>query len=151
MKVYLLKDVESVGMAGEVLKVKEGYAVNFLIPKKLAVKITPENEAFYASKIKTVEHRKEVIATKTSMLGEKIKNLSLLLERKMHDDGKLYGSISPAEIVELLAKEGIAISKNQVLFEKSIKEKGLHNVSIKLSATLQPQFILKIVPEKQSA
>lgn len=150
MKVYLLKDVENVGMAGEVLKVKEGYAMNFLIPKKLAVKITPENEAFYASKIKIVERRKEVIATKTSMLGEKIKHLHLMLERKMHDDGKLYGAVSPAEIVDLLAKEGITVSKNQVLFEKSIKEKGQHSVSIKLSATLQPQFNLKIVPEKRA-
>lgn len=151
MKVYLLKDVESVGMAGEVLKVKEGYGLNFLIPRKLAVKITSKNEAFYAARTKTVEHRKEVIASKTSMLGEKIKTLNLSLKRKMHDDGKLYGSISPAEIVDLLAQEGIAISKSQVKFTKNIKEKGEFTVDIKLTSKLKSALSLKIIPEKKAA
>ncbi len=151
MKVYLLKNVENVGMAGEVLKVKEGYAQNFLIPKKMAVKITPQNEAFYAARTKTVEHRKEVISSQTSMLGEKIKSLKLSLERKMHDDGKLYGSISPSEVVDLLAKEGVTISKSQVKFKKNIKEKGEFAVGVKLTSKLESTFTLKIVPEKKSA
>lgn len=148
MKVYLLKDVENVGMAGEMLKVKEGYAQNFLIPQKLAVKITPQNESFYSSRVKTIEHRKEVISSKTSMLGEKIKTLHLTIERKMHDDGKLYGAINPSEIVDLLAKEGVAVSKSQVHFAKNIKEKGEFSVDIKLTSKLQSSFTLKVVPEK---
>jgi len=151
MKVYLLKDIASVGMAGEVLKVKEGYALNFLIPQKMAVKITSKNEAFYASRTKTVDHRKEVISSKTSMLGEKIKTLNLSLKRKMHDDGKLYGAISSSEIVDLLAKEGVAITKSQVKFAKNIKEKGNFSVGIKLTSKLQSAFSLKIVSEKKSA
>lgn len=151
MKVYLLKNVENVGIAGEMLKVKEGYALNFLIPQKMAVKITSKNEAFYSARTKTVENRKEAISSQTSMLGEKIKTLNLSLARKMHDDGKLYGSISPSEIVDLLAKEGVAISKSQVKFTKNIKEKGSFSVDIKLTSKLQSAFTLKIVPEKKSA
>lgn len=151
MKVYLLKDVENVGIAGEMLKVKEGYAQNFLIPKKMAVKITPKNEAFYSSRVKTVEHRKEVMASKTSMMGEKIKNLHLTIERKTHDDGKLYGAISSSEIVDLLAKEGITISKSQVNFTKNIKDKGEHSVEIKLTSKVKSSFTLKVLPEKKSA
>lgn len=147
MKVFLLKDVERVGLAGEILKVAEGYAANFLIPKKLAVEITPSNEKLYQSKIKVVEHRKEVVATKTSMLAEKISSVKLTLKRKMHDDGKLYGAIGANEVVDLLAEKGFGIGKSQVDFEKSIKEKGSYQVTIKLSSKLQPKVTLVVLPE----
>ena len=151
MKVFLLKDVEKVGLAGEIITIAEGYARNFLIPRKLAIEVTPHNEASLINKIRTVENRKEVIASKTSMLAEKIKALELTIKRKMHDEGKLYGSISEGEIVDLLAQKGIGIAKNQVTFDKAIKSKGLYKVTIKLSSKLQPVFTLKVVPEEQRA
>lgn len=147
MKVFLLKDVERVGLAGEIIKVAEGFAANFLIPKKLAVEVTPANEKMYQSKIKVVEHRKEVVATKTSMLAEKIASTKITIKRKMHDDGKLYGAIAASEVVDLLAEKGFGIGKSQVDFEKSIKEKGSYQVTIKLSSKLQPKITLTIVPE----
>lgn len=146
MKVFLLKDVEKVGIAEEMLKVKEGFAINFLLPKKFAVAITPENEHIYQKKIKNVENRKEAIATKTSILAEKIKSLKFTLKRKMHED-KLYGAISPVEIVELLDKEGVKVSKGQIIFDKPIKTQGSFDVTIKLSNQLQPKLIVKIIPE----
>ena len=150
MKVYLLKDVEKVGLAGEVINVKDGFADNFLLPKKLAVRITEQNENFYAKRTKIIEKRKEVVASKTSMLAEKIKGITVALTRKIHDDNKLYGSISEGEIVDALSQKGIGISKSQVIFDKTIKEKGTYKVTIKLSSTLQPQVTVKIVPEVES-
>lgn len=147
MKVFLLKDVQNVGMAGEILKVKEGFALNFLIPHKIAVKITPENEKFYSQKIKMVEHRKEVIVSKTSMLAEKIKDIVLILKRKTHNDGKLYGAVSQSEIADLLLLHGVSVGKSQIEFDKSIKEKGLYTITVKLTTKLKPQVQLKIVPE----
>ena len=151
MKVYLLKDIEKVGLAGEVLNVKDGFAANFLFPKKLAIRVTPENETLYAKQAKKVEKRKEVVATKTSMLAEKIKGTTLTLARKIHDDSRLYGSISEGEVVDALAQQGISVSKSQVLFEKSIKEKGTYKVTIKLSSALQPQITLKVVAEIEAS
>lgn len=148
MKVYLLKDIKGIGIAGEIIKVKEGYADNFLIPRKLAVKVTAKNEVFYQSKAKSVEDRKQVIASNTSILAQKIGELKIALKRKMHDDGKLYASINPSEIVDLLQQEGVSISKSQVKLTKSIKEKGTFPVTIKLSTKLQPQLKLQIVAEK---
>jgi len=145
MKVFLLKDVEKIGLAGEVLKVKEGFATNYLVPRKLAVILTPKNEKHYLDRVKNVEHRKEVISTKTSMLAEKISSLELKLKCKTHDDGKLYGSVSPADIVDLLAQKGVSISKNQVEFGKSIKSIGTYKVTIKLSSKLKPVLTLKVV------
>src|SRR3990170_8377642 len=111
MKIYLTQDVEKVGIAGEIISVKDGFAENYLFPKKLAVRVTAENEAFYAKRATTVEKRKEVIASKTSMLAEKIKNTTITLARKLHDGDKLYGSVGENEIVDALAQQGINISK----------------------------------------
>lgn len=146
MKVFLLKDVEKIGCAGEIIKVQDGFATNFLFPRKLAVEITPLNEKAFTHRTKVIEKREEVVASKTSMLAEKIKSLTLTLTRKMHDD-KLYGAITEAEIVDALKAQGVSISKSQVLFEKSIKAKGLHAVTIKLSSQLQPKVAVKIVSE----
>lgn len=146
MKVFLLKDIEKIGIAGEIIKTSEGYARNYLIPKKLAVEVTPQNEAQFVNRVKTVEHRKEVIATKTSMLAERIKSLELVLRRKMHDGGRLYGSISPHEVVDLLAEKGVSVAKNQVIFD-TIKMKGSYPITIKLSSKLQPTLTLRVVPE----
>ncbi len=147
MKVYLLKDIEKIGFAGEILKVKDGYAQNYLFPQKLAVQVTPANEALYSKKFIEVENRKKAIASKTSMLAEKITKLKLSLKRKMHDNGKLYGSINPQEIADLLGKEGVKVSKSQILFDKSIKERGTYDIIVKLSNSLQPKMSLKITAE----
>jgi large subunit ribosomal protein L9 len=147
MKVFLKKDVEKVGMAGEIVKVGDGFARNYLIPHQVAVEITSENEAFYQGRLKQIENRKEVVASKTSMLAERIGGLKLTLKRKMHDDGKLYGAVNENEIVDLLAEKGISVAKNQVLIDKSIKSKGIYKITIKLTVSLQPQVTLQVVAE----
>ncbi len=147
MKVYICKDIEKIGLAGEIIKVSDGYANNFLIPKKLAVEITRNNESFYQARVKKVEHRMEVISSKTSMLAQRIGSLKITLKRKMHDDGKLYGAINPGEIVDALAQHGVSISKSQVLFDKSIKSKGEFMVTIKLTSRLRPKIKVKIIAE----
>lgn len=149
MKVYLLKDIQGVGIAGEIVKVKEGYGTNFLIPRKMGIEVTAQNAEFYEKRAKTIDRRKEVIASKTSMLAEKIKGIQLTLKRKMHNDGKLYASVSPCEIADLLAQEGVAVSKSQVKIEKAIKESGLFDVVVKLTSQLQPTVKLKVVSDQK--
>ncbi len=147
MEVYLRKDVEKIGLAGEIIKVGDGFARNYLIPKGLAVEITDHNKSQYLSKIRTVENRKEVIATQTSMFAEKLNTVSLTLKRKMHDSGQLYGAINALEVVDALAEKGISITKSQVEFENSIKSKGTYKVVIKLTTRLKPTITLNIIAE----
>ena len=147
MKVYLKENIERVGMAGEIISVSEGYARNFLIPKGFAIAITTANEDFYKSRIRTIEHRKEVIESKTSMLAEKIAHMAVTIKRKLHDDGKLYGSVSQTEIADALASQGVNIAKSQVQIEKSIKEKGTYHVTIKLTSRLQPSLRVQVISE----
>lgn len=147
MKVYLLQNVKGLGKEGQIVKVTDGYARNLLIPGKLAIEVTAANEKSLSNIVKKTETQKEVTAVKTSQLAEKIKSLDLVIKRKIHDGGKLYGSISAGEIVDLLAQNGVNINKSQVEFDKSIKNKGNHDITIRLSSTLQPSVRLKIVPE----
>jgi large subunit ribosomal protein L9 len=147
MKVYLLSDVEKVGLAGEIIKVSDGYGTNYLVPRKLGVEVTGQNELYFKKREKVIEKRHEAIATQTSMLAERIKSLKLTIKRKLHDDGKLYGAVNPAEVVDLLAENKINVAKNQVEFDKTIKAKGSYEVTVKLSSRLQPKFQLQVVSE----
>ncbi len=147
MRIFLLKDIENVGMTGEVVKVKEGFGLNYLLPRKLGVEITSKNESQFKNRVQHIEHRKEVIASKTSMLAEKIKSFKLQLKRKTHDGGKLFGSVSPNEVVDLLSQKGVSVSKSQIDFGKSIKSTGKFDVTVKLSSKLQPSFSLSVVSE----
>jgi len=147
MKVFLKKDIAQVGFANQIVQVREGFARNFLIPHDLAVEVTPQNESTFAKKIKTMEYKKEALQTATSMLSEKIKYLKLVLKKKVHDNGELYGSVTPQEIVKLLEAEGVSVTKNQIDLGK-IKKQGSYQVTVKLSSRLQPTCTLQIVPEK---
>ena len=148
MKVFMKKSVEKIGIAGEIISVGDGYARNFLFPKGFAIEVTPDNEHIFKERAKVIENRKEVVATQTSMLSEKIKASKIVLKRKMHDNGKLYGALSAQEIVDALAQQcGITISKAQVAIDKSIKEKGVHLVTIRLTSRLTPEVRVEIVSE----
>jgi large subunit ribosomal protein L9 len=143
MNVFLLKDIVQVGLKNEIIKVSDGYAANFLFPKKLAVEVTPANEKLYAAKARVVQNRAAIIESTSSVLGDQIANLNLKLKKKMDGD-KLYAAVGQNEIVDLLKEHNISISKSQVIFDKAIKAKGNFEVTIKLSSKIQPKFTLQV-------
>lgn len=145
MQVFMLKDVEKVGMAGQIINVSDGYATNFLLPRKLATKVTKEGMQFYKVKEKKAAVDKKVLNSKAAMLAERIRNMHLTMKKKVHDENKLYGAISSDEIVDLLKEKDISVNRKQVDFSKAIKSTGEHKVIIKLSSKLKPEFILKVV------
>jgi large subunit ribosomal protein L9 len=143
VKVFLKKDVEKVGFANQIVSVNEGFARNFLFPQNLAVEVTRENEKLLSSKVRVIEHKKEAVATATSMLAEKIKHLSLTLRKKAHKNGELYGSVNATDVADLLATQGISVGKNQIEMEK-IKREGSYSVTVRLSNRLQSAFTLTV-------
>jgi len=148
MRIYMLKDVERVGMRGSVVKVADGYAINYLIPKKLAIRVTKADMPFYKNKVVKQKATVQVLSSKAAMLAERIKSLHLSISERVHDDGKLYGAIGADEIVALMKAKDIVITKKQVEFNKSIRTLGEHKVVIKLSSKLKPELILKVVAKK---
>jgi large subunit ribosomal protein L9 len=151
MQVYMLKDVERVGLAGQMIVVSDGYATNFLLPRKLAVEINDGNRAFYAQKKIQEKVTQEVLSSKAAMTAERIKTLRLSIKERVHDDGKLYGAVGADEIVELLRSKDIVINKKQVEFDKSVKAVGEHKITIRISSKLKPQLTLKVEALKQAA
>jgi len=149
MQVYLLKDVENVGIQGSIVKVSDGFADNFLVPRKLAVKINESNQAFYAEKKVKEQVAAEVLNSKVAMLAERIKTIHVSIKVRAHADGKLYGSVGADEIVELLKAKEVQINRKQVEFDKAVRKTGEHKVTIKLSSKLKPQITLKVVPLEQ--
>ncbi len=145
MQVYMLKDVEKIGMAGHIIKVSDGYAINFLIPRKLAIKVTAEGMSFFKAKEKTANASKAVLGSKTAMLAERIKNMHITVKKRAHDGGKLYGAIGADDIVELLKEKEISVNKKQIEFPKAVKAVGEHKIIIRLSSKLKPELNLKVV------
>ncbi len=148
MKIYMLKDVEKVGMAGNVVKVADGFANNFLIPRKLAIKVSGKALSFYQSITKKVVAEKQILSSKVAMVAERIKNLHFTIKKRVHDDEKLYGSVGADEIVDLLKEKNISVNKKQVEFGKTVRSLGEHKVTIRLSSKLRPELTLKVVASK---
>ena len=149
MKVYMLKDVENVGMAGQLVVVSDGYATNYLFPRKYAVQVTPEAVAFFESRKQKEKVSAEILSSKIAMLAERIKNLHLTLKEKTHDNGKLYGAVGVDKVIDLLKTKDITVNRKQIEFPKAIKEIGEHTVTVKLNAKFKPQFMLTITALKQ--
>ena len=145
MKVFMLKDVEKIGMAGTVVNVSDGYAKNFLIPRKLAKLVQEGEKAFYESRGIKVRLETQALNSKVAMLAERIKNMHIQVKERVHDNGKLYGSVGADEVVELLNKKDVNVNRKQIEFKQTIRTIGEHTVIIKLSAKLQPELTLKVI------
>lgn len=145
--VFLLKDIKNVGKAGTIVSVAEGYATNYVLPQKLGVLVTEKNKSDIDNRLLKIEQTSHKEKAKTSALAEQIESITITLKNKIGPDGKLYGAIRSQMIADELAKEGISIGKSMVIFDKQIKEKGIHEVTIKLSSSLQPKLKVKVIAE----
>ncbi len=150
MLVFMLKDLENVGMAGQVIKVKDGHALNYLIPNGYSKQVNPKELNFLNSLSKTKVVKKEIIASKIGMLAEKIKTLVVTVKKRAHDDGKLYGSVGADDVVDALKAKDVSINKKQVEIDKTIRNVGEHSVVIKLSSKFQPTLTIKVVEDKSA-
>jgi large subunit ribosomal protein L9 len=128
----LLERVEKLGQMGQLVKVKPGFARNFLLPQKKALRATKENLAFFESQRAQLEannlHRK----SEATEIGGKLEGLSVVVVRQAGESGQLYGSVSARDIAEAVSKAGFTIEKRQVVLERPIKSLGLHSVRIVL-------------------
>lgn len=148
MLVYMKKDLEKVGMAGQLVQVSRGYAENFLFPQGFSKIVHDKDVKFYETKSVELSKQQSIIASNTSMLAERLRNANITIKAKAHDDGKLYGAVSAADLVEPLKNKGFSVSKKQIEFPKSIKALGDHTATIKLSSKLMPEINIKVIEDK---
>jgi large subunit ribosomal protein L9 len=140
MKVILAQDVENLGKIGEVIQVKEGFARNFLIPRKKAYIATDQN----LKKIEQEKAKRQVEAEKMQLAAQEFANkmsgVSVTINVEVNDIDKLYGAVSEIDIVKALKEEGFDIDKKQILLEKPIEELGIFEVEV----LVHPGVIAKI-------
>ena len=128
----LLERVAKLGQMGQLVKVKPGFARNYLLPQKKAMRATRENLAYFESQRTQLEannlHRK----SEATEIGGKLEGLSVVVVRQAGESGQLYGSVSARDIAEAVSEAGFTIEKHQVVLERPIKTLGLHSVRIVL-------------------
>ena len=147
MKVILREDIESLGRAGDIIKVADGYGRNYLIPKRLAVQADVRN-------IRALEHDRRVIearAKKTRKsaeeLGAKLSTLSLTIPAKAGEEGKLFGAVTSRDIAEALDSAGVTVDRKLVLLAEPIKQVGEYKVKVKAGTDIAPEISVSVVAE----
>lgn len=140
MELILSQDVPHLGKTGDVVKVKEGYARNFLIPRRMACAATAGNLKRIEQLEKTRKIQHEARKAEAGQLAEKLNKLSCTVSVEVNDLEKLYGAVSEPDIVKALETEGFDIDKKQIIIEKPIEELGIFEVGIKL----HPEVTAKI-------
>ena len=140
MNVILSKDVAKVGKTGDVLKVKEGFARNYLFPQNLAYLATDAN----LKRIEQQKIKKTALDAKNKKeaedLAERLSKISCTITVEVNDQEKLYGSVTEADIAKAIEMEGFSIDKKSIVLEKPIEELGIFDVQIKL----YPEVMAKI-------
>lgn len=145
MQVILLEDIDRVGKKGSIINVSDGYARNFLLPKKKAVEATPVNKKRLEEELKHAEVRLEKEKEVLLALAGKINNASVAIAQKVGEGDRLFGSVTAMDIVDALAKDGIHIDKKKIHLENPIKELGAFTVPIKLHPEITAELKVKVV------
>ena len=147
MKIILLDDVTKVGRRGEVRDVSDGYARNFLIPKKLALSATAGN-------LKNLEHIKvqanakaDRVKSDAEALRARIEALSYEERRQASEEGKLFGSVTSQDIADFLGTRGVPMDRKRITLDEPIKALGEHSVSMRLHPDVVAQLRVNVVRE----
>ena len=145
MKIILLADVKGVGKKGETINASDGYARNFILPKKLGVEATPANMNTLKLQKQSEEKRKAEELAEAKALKEKLEALTVVVAVKSGDNGKLFGSVTNKEIGAALEKQhGIKIDKKKIALSDQIKMVGERHVEVKLHPQVTAELKVKI-------
>jgi large subunit ribosomal protein L9 len=150
MKVVLLKDVRNMGKRDDILTVSDGYARNFLFPQKLAAEATPGTLKEIERKRAAQDAREAELKAEAQAKAELLKNKVIVLEVKCGDKGRLYGSVTSAEVAEALEKQhGIKADKRKIDIGDPIRETGVREISVWLYSGITTKMKLDVQPIKK--
>jgi len=146
-KLILRQDVEYLGLAGEVVEVAKGYARNYLLPKRFALKATPANEKALAEVMASVVERKMKQKEAAKAKAASLEELTLTISAKVGETGRLFGSVTSMNIAEALAAAGHEIDRKRIELKQPLKVVGLHKVNLKLTAGVTATIKVEVVGE----
>ena len=149
MKVILKQDIKGVGKKDQVINAADGYARNFLLPKGLAVPADNGNMNNLKAKNESVAYRKGEDLKEAKVIAEKMKSITVKIEVKAGENGKLFGGVTSKEIAEALKKDfNIDVDKKKVMLSETIKVAGTTRVEIKLNEGVVASVLVMVVPKQ---
>jgi large subunit ribosomal protein L9 len=149
MQVILREDIDKLGKIGDLVKVKDGYGRNFLIPMKKAIEATPKN-------VNAMEHARKMVADRVRKLkkeatvdADRIKGLVVTIKAKAGEEGKLFGSVTSMDIADAMQTQGVAIDRRKIVLDEPIKRLGEFSVPVKLHTDISVDLKVTVVAEEQ--
>ncbi|MEO2083763.1 MAG: 50S ribosomal protein L9 [Desulfurobacteriaceae bacterium] len=150
MEVILIKDMENLGKVGDIVKVKDGYARNYLIPSGIALPATKSNIARVKNELASLRKKAEKQLQRYKELAEKLNTVRITIEHEAGEEGKLFGSVTTSQIEKALHKAGFEdVEKKQIILEKPIRETGTYEVKIHLFKNIEATVTVDVVPLKK--
>ena len=144
MKVIFLKDVENVANEGDVKDVKNGYAHNFLFKRRLAVEATPANTKALENKLREIQDREKKRLSEAGALAAEVKKVVIAISGKAGETGKLYGAITPQEIVDTLKTQGVELEKKQLEMKEPLKTIGSNEIKVHIYKDIRTSFMVVV-------
>jgi large subunit ribosomal protein L9 len=151
VEVILLERVAKLGVIGDVVKVKPGFARNFLLPQKKALRATEANKALFDAQRAQIEAKNAELRAAAAAKGETLAGQTFVLIRSAGESGQLYGSVSTRDIADAATAAGNAVDRHQVLLNAPIKTIGVHAVNVKLHAEVEVEINVNIARTTEEA
>jgi len=147
MEIILKEDVINVGYKGDIVKVKDGYGRNFLIPQKKAVLATVSAKKMLAEDLKQRAHKLERIKNEAQELADKLKDITLSVGAKTSTTGKIFGAVGPIQIADAFEKAGFTVDRKVIVLKEPVKEIGSYKVTLKLHKEVAVEVSFNVVAE----
>jgi large subunit ribosomal protein L9 len=147
MQVILRDDVPNLGQPGDVVRVRPGYARNFLLPRKLAVEANPKNLRAFEHEKRLALVRRDAKRAESVKLKDRIERLTIEISARAGEAGKLFGSVTNIDIERALGAQGVSIERRRILLAEPIKELGEFVVPVRVDAEVEASLKLKVAAE----
>ena len=147
MEIILKEDVINLGYKGDILKVKDGYGRNFLIPTKKAILATASAKKMLAEDLKQRAHKLESLKNAAIELADKLKDLTLTVGAKTSTTGKIFGAVGPIQIADAFEKAGFTVDRKVILLKDAVKEIGSYKATLKLHKEVTLEVAFEVVAE----
>jgi large subunit ribosomal protein L9 len=149
--VILLERVENLGQMGQVVKVRPGYARNYLLPQKKALRATKDNLTYFDKQRTQLEAANLTRKTEAEQVAQKLDGLSVVVIRQAGESGQLYGSVSARDIADGVTAAGFTITRGQVVLDKAIKTLGLYKLRVVLHPEVSVQVTANVAQSAEEA
>lgn len=147
MEIILKEDVINLGYKGDIVKVKDGYGRNFLIPQKKAILATVSAKKMLAEDLRQRAHKLERIKNEAIELAEKVKDITLTVGAKASSTGKIFGAVGPMQIADAFEKAGFAVDRKVIAIKEPVKEIGSYKATLKLHKEVSVEIAFEVVAE----